>query len=335
MLAAPTSGMTPRMLVAVAGASGRVGRRLLAELGRRRIPAVALLRARSSASKLPRGMPYHLVHFETGWGLSEALRGATHVVNLTGSTDTARGERALREANVAPTSHLLSCSPPTLARFVHVSSIAVYGQHLRQIADERSPRRPDTPYARTKMQGERAALEAARRFPVVVLQPGIIYGPGFEAGFFPMLGLLRAGRLSLIGNGDNHLPLVHVDDVVSGIIRALVANVPSGSVFILCGADHPTQKQALEMAAREMHVPPPMRHISPALARLAAHAHLLSRRLQHRPASVTPDIINQLAADRFFDIERARRALGWRPAISFKAGLKQVLAEFRKTKTDS
>ncbi len=209
------------MLIAVAGASGRLGRRLMAYFKRQRMPALALLRSRASISSLPKGTPYRLVHPETGYGLREALRNVTHIVNASGSIDTTLSERALFEANVATTSHLLSCAPPKLKRLVQISSIAVYGKHPAGIVDEHSPRRPDDAYSRTKLAAERLALDAAHRMPIVVVQPGIIYGPAFTAGFYPMLSGLASGQLAVIGKGNNHLPLVHVDDVVAGIYACL------------------------------------------------------------------------------------------------------------------
>jgi nucleoside-diphosphate-sugar epimerase len=318
------------MLVAVAGASGKVGRRLIAFLHQRHMRVVALVRSRSSASALPKGTLIRLVDLQTGYGLPESLRDVTHLVNLTGKVDVSASERELYEANVVPTSHLLTNAPPKLRRFVHVSSIAVYGKKLRPPIDENSPRAADGPYARTKLEGERQALRHATHLPVVILQPGIIYGPTFEAGFYAMLRQLQKGTARLIGTGTNRLPLVHVDDVVQGIYGALSADVPSGSVFLLTPSESITQAQAFSAAAKLLGVKPPTRHVSPAVAKLAARAHLFVRRLQGQSPSITPEMINQLSSDRFFDSSRARKQLHWRPSISFKTGLKQVLSEYKQ-----
>ncbi len=326
---APSSHPTSsRTLVAVAGASGKVGRRLMAFLRRKRVPAVALLRSRASVSALPSGTPYCLVHFETGWGLSDALKDATHIVNLTGNVDVSAPERELYRANVVPTSHLLTAAPPPLRRFVHVSSIAVYGKHPRLPVDENSPRRPDGPYARTKLEGERQALMHASRFPVTVLQPGIIYGPGFTAGFYPLLRALQRGRATIVGSGNNRMPFIHVDDVVEGLFRALFTDAPSGSVFLLCPHESITQAKAMRSAAKLLHAPPPSRHTSPALAKLAARFYMLLCFLQRKVPTLTDELVSQMSADRYYDARRAHAILRWRPSVSFKMGLAQVISQY-------
>jgi nucleoside-diphosphate-sugar epimerase len=45
--------------------------------------------------------------------------------------------------------------------------------------------------------------------------------------------------------------------------------------------------------------------------------------------SITPSMVLQLSSNRVFDVYRARRFLGWKPAISFKEGLAQVIKEFK------
>ncbi len=320
------------MLVAVAGASGRVGRRLIRYLKSRRIPVVALVRSRASAARLPKNIHYKLVHFDTGWGLSEALKKATHVVNLTGSIDTSLSQKELYDANVVPTSHLLSAVPPTLQRFVHVSSIAVYPKHPRGPVSESHHRAPSDPYGRTKLEGERIALLHAQRLPVTILQPAIIYGPGFTSGFYPVLERLAGAKMAIIGKGDNRFPLVHVDDVVSAIHKALLSDVPSGSAFLIASAQIITQKEALTLAADALGVPAPRAHVPAPLAKAGAVLSTLKARLAGRNPSLGADMVEQICADRVFVPERARRLLGWSARVAHAKGIQQAVQAFMKAK---
>lgn len=326
------------MLIAVSGASGHLGRRVMAYFKRKGWPALALVRSPASLSHLPKGTAHRVVDFSDSSSLREALRGVTHIVNAAGSIDTTQSESQLRAANVEPTRQLLAAAEMPNAsrrsgasvpfkRFVHVSSISVYGKHLPRVCDEHSPRQPDDAYSRTKLEAERLVIKAASQIPVVVLQPGILYGPGFATGFYSTLSKIKNGKMALIGNGDNHVPLVHVDDVASAIGRALFADVKSGSVFLICG-EPITQKQAFAVAAKLLHARPPTQHVSPRLAIFAAWLHVLVRRLQGKRASLTPELIRQLSCDRRYDCSSARRRLGWRPTISFKAGAAQVLSDY-------
>ncbi len=320
------------MLVAVAGASGRVGRRLLSYLKSKGIRAVALVRSRASIARLPKNTPYKLVHFDTGWGLADALKNATHVVNLTGSVDTSLSQKELYDANVVPTSHLLSAAPLSIRRFVHVSSIAVYPKHPRGPVDENHHRAPADPYGRTKLEGERIAIMHAQRLPITILEPAIIYGPGFASGFHAVLERLAKGEMAVIGKGDNRFPLIHVDDVVSAIHQALLSDVPSGSVFIIASAQPLTQTEALTLAADALGVPAPRSHVPASVAKLGAVFSTLKARIRGRESALSTDMVEQICADRVFNPERARRLLGWSARIGHAKGIQQAVQAFMKAK---
>ena len=318
----------PSILVAVAGASGRLGLHVLRKLKARRVRCVALVRSRSAAQKLPPRMPFRLVDYSDVDSLARALADVTHVVNCTGSPDSSLSIHELMAANVLPTRSLLLAAPPHLQRFVHISSISVYGFNPKAGANEFSPRCPDTPYAQSKLAAEKLVLLAAHNRPVVVLQPGMIYGPDFHDGFWPALRQISLGRMRIFGHGRNRLPLVHADDVAEGIFCALRAPVHSGSVFLLVGPEEITQEAAITAAAHEMGVIAPQKRVSLHLARLLSHGHSFVRGLQGRSSALTPDMLRQMSSDRFFDCSRARTLLHWHPSVSFKIGLRQVVSQF-------
>lgn len=335
------------VLVAVAGASGRLGLHVLHKLKARHMRCVALVRSRAAAQKLPKGMRFHLVDYSDVDSLARSLSDVTHIVNCTGSPDSSLSMHELMAANVLPTKALLFAAPPHLQRFVHISSIAVYGWNPKAGGDEFSPRHPDTPYGQSKLAAERLVLAQSHNRPVVVLQPGMIYGPNFHAGFWPALHMIEQGRMKLLGSGSNRLPLVHADDVAGGIICALGAPVHSGSVFLLVSPEEITQEKAMTAAAHEMGVIAPQKRVSLHLARLLLHGRSFMRRLHGRPAqpadapslagyahpasSITPELLRQMSSDRFFDCSRARTLLHWRAAVPFKIGLRQVVSQYESS----
>jgi nucleoside-diphosphate-sugar epimerase len=71
----------------------------------------------------------------------------------------------------------------------------------------------------------------------VALMPGIVYGRGGG-----ILGPLMGARY--IGDGSNHMPLLHVDDLADLYVRALEA--PAGAVYIAAGEGTPTMREVAE-----------------------------------------------------------------------------------------
>lgn len=322
------------MLIAVAGASGRLGQNFLKKLMKKGHKVVVLLRSKSSAKKIPSSANQRYVSYESSdlSDLKKTLADVTHIVNITGSTATYLPENELTKANVDATKKLLEAAPPSLKKFIHISSIAVYGKHFEGIYDENSPKRADGAYAKTKLAGERAVLSYKKNFDVVILQPGMVYGPGFEGGFYPILQKIRDGKMKIIGSGANHIPLVHVDDVSTAILNTLGANVPSGSSFILVTEPQFTQLQLISMAASLFRVTSPTQHTNYGVAKLYYRAKEIYLQFIGKKPSVTLDMIEQLHCDRRFSSKRAAMSIQFKPAVSFKMGIEQVVNAFLKEK---
>src|SRR6185369_11974080 len=108
------------MRVAIVGASGFVGATLLERLLGRGVELRALIHSSGGAWRLSRhGMPLHAFDLLSPDETTRALDGCTHVVNCS------RGSRALMFEGLQ--NLLDACLRLRIERFIHVSSVAVYG----------------------------------------------------------------------------------------------------------------------------------------------------------------------------------------------------------------
>ena len=234
----------------ITGASGRLGREVLKQVPE----AVPLVRK-------PSGLKGEIVTDYSFHDLERMLRNADVVIHLAASRDFLDMEKA-REGNVILTQRLATAIPPT-ARIIFASSISVYGKRLAQIpADEGTATRPDTPYAKTKLQAEKII---ASKPDHVILRIGPMYGPGFEE-YFKVLRMLKEGSMRVLGSGNNHVPFVHAEDVAQAI-RAAISD--GRGVYVLVG-ECLTQNEVYEIAAKELGVEPPRKHVPVPLAALMA-----------------------------------------------------------------
>ena len=212
--------------VVVDGAGGFVGRHValtLAELG---YPVRATDREGTSMPVHPR---IEAVHGDLArMDLGALLAGAPLVVHVAGLFDLAAPERELRAANVElPLRVAEAALAAGVDRFVHVSSVTVYGRPARMPADESTPARPESAYERTKHEGEQALLTLARdrKLPLVVLRPSGIYGPHGRYG----TAVLAASMALAAATGRGHRSLrptarmthVHVGDVARACAAVL------------------------------------------------------------------------------------------------------------------
>ena len=100
--------------------------------------------------------------------------------------------------NVCKYAELIECS-----RIVFSSSIAVYGE-IRVPTDESAGTYPDTGYGISKLCAElihEAWLNTAGSRRLIVVRPGVVYGPGEPGNIMRMIRAIQRGIFVMPGNG--------------------------------------------------------------------------------------------------------------------------------------
>ena len=222
---------TPTILIT--GANGFLGSRLCRTFSSRGFTVIAGVRKNADLTLLD-GIPvvYRYGDITNADTLGEMVVGCDYIIHNAGVVKAnkretffsvnAGGTRAICEAIVR--------AGVTPLRFVQISSLAVSGPSLGRPVKESDPPNPITTYGRSKLEGERIVLEYADKFPVTMIRPTGIYGPGDRE----MFSFFQAGARGLrvyLGNSTRKIQLVHVDDVCEAVYRATTIAVPSGEVF--------------------------------------------------------------------------------------------------------
>jgi UDP-glucose 4-epimerase len=119
-----------------------------------------------------------------------------------------------------------------LRRVVYLSSAEVYGDGPVPFAEDQSPR-PLTAYARAKLAGEAAVTRAcaAREIELVILRPGVVYGPEQRPGMFvpACVRALRLGeRFAVSGDGAQTRDFMAVADLAALVVRAATPGAQVG-----------------------------------------------------------------------------------------------------------
>jgi nucleoside-diphosphate-sugar epimerase len=221
-------------------------------------------------------------------------------------------------------------------RFVLVSSFSVYGVADRPRGsrlDEQTPLEPHPerrdPYAQAKLRQERLFEEyrAAHGVEVVVLRPGVIYGPG-GAAIPSRVGLALPGVFLAIAGG-NTLPLSYVENCADALVMAGREEAAGGRVFNVHDDDLPTSREFLRRYRREVG---PLRTLplpypaTMALAWAIARYHEASR--GQLPAVLTPYRVASTWKGNRFDNARLK-SIGWRPTVPTEEGLRRHFAALR------
>lgn len=302
--------MTERAVL-VTGATGLIGRRLVARLQGEGTPLRAVSRAPERA-----GLPEAVQVF--GWDgrevPAEALRSTRAIVHLAGEPVfggrmTAERKRRIRESRVASTRALvdaLTRLPPAdrPTTFVCASAVGYYGSRGEELLEE-SALPGDGFLAKTCVDWEEAAAGAERAgVRVVSLRIGIVMAA--EGGALaPMRVPFGLGLGARIGDGRQWFPWVHADDVVGLAVAAIQSEPYRGPVNAV--APNPVRNADFTRTlARQLRRPALLR-VPAFLLRLAgpeiAEELLGSRRVVPRVALdrgyafAYPDLAEALAAE--------------------------------------
>lgn len=306
------------MRIAVTGATGFVGSRLVGRLMADGHTVVGLARSPGSAQKLiDRGCKFVQGDLWALPAVRTAVQRCDAVFHLAAEhrIGIRRQERKrMRDTNVLGTECLLDAAiEEGVPRIVHCAGISVLGNTHGLVVDE-THRRPEADpflsYAdETKTLAHRLALaRIGDGAPITIVLPGQIYGPGVRSSVGQQLEAAAAGTLDRLLFPGTGLVLCHVDDIVEGLVRTLASGRP-GEEYVL-GGERTTFGEAVALAARLGGKPTP-RAVSPYLLRALAPFGALGSRLTGLPANLGEVITSCDGVTHWASDEKARRELGY------------------------
>jgi len=304
----------------VTGASGFVGARVVDRLRGAGAPARALTRRRHGAAT-DGSIEWHLGDITRLESLHAALEGCDVVFHC------AWGGEALddaRRVNVEGTWHLMQAAAAAgVRRVVHLSTMAVHGNHLPAVLTEDSPMIIEgDPYGVSKGEGERLALEVGARLglEVVVLRPTLVYGPAAPLWVVSYYERVLREEVALIDGGVGLANLVFVEDLVDAVLAAATAPLAAGAVCLISGERPASWADYLGYFATMCGKPLPP-SVPLWQARLQDRLLFPYRKLTSRTARVRDIDLRLMSQRTTVSIDRARERLGWAPRTPLRAGM--------------
>ena len=268
--------------------------------------------------------------------IAAAVRGVDWVVHAGARVATTGKWEEFAEANIRGTRRVIRAARAAgVQRIVHVSSLGVYDVPRDAVTiTEESPYESETNarghYSRSKLAADRLALwEAAHGAPVVVLRPGLLYGPGKRPPLARQ-SFGKAGFQFILATRKYTLPFSYVDNVADAVLLALRAPDAVGKAFTVVDANVP---QAELAAAYRAAAGERWHAVYLPVGLIAAAAWGVERgcRLARRRPPVTRHQIQRATRRAFYDCSRAEQLLGWRPAVGIQEGLQRTFASLRAT----
>jgi nucleoside-diphosphate-sugar epimerase len=310
------------------GATGFLGGVVARQLREAGHDVRALVRDPGAAQHLTRlGIALHRGDITDRQSMRDPMRGVDGVFHVAGWYKVGpRDYETARAINIEGTRNVLELMRELgIRKGVYTSTLAVNSNTRGRLVDEdyRYSGRHISAYDWSKAEAHRIAdASIAQGLPLVIVQPGLIYGPGDTSGVRTMLRQYLGRKLPMIPKRTAYC-WAHVDDVARGHLLAMERGRP-GRNYFLAGPAH-TIAEALAIAEGITGIPAPKIRLPAAVLRGAAGLARGVESVLRLPPANSSETYRVLAGVTYLGRpDRAERELGWR-ARPLREGLAETL----------
>jgi len=321
------------MRALVTGASGFIGSHLVERLLAEGAQVKCLVRRHSNLRWL-KNLPVILSpgDFQDPASLARAVRDVEEVYHVAGATRAARRAEYFRANHQATVNLLRACRDhgPPGQKFIFISSLAAAGPSAGEPLAEDTPSRPVSAYGASKLLAEQAVLNFSRQRSATIIRPPVVYGPRDQEALLLFRSVQRGFHI-IPGRGAQRLSLVHIQDLVAGILLASRRAQGRGEIYYLSGEQDCDWQdlgeclgRVLGRRVRTLYAPGWMIH----LAGLAGAA---ISQLSRTPALWNLDKVKEIRQTYWLcSCRKARMELGFQPVMDLSEGLTATAAWYRR-----
>lgn len=332
--------------VLVTGASGFIGRHLVRRLVELGYQVSCLVRATSHIDELRSAGAQLITGDITDRGsIGRAIEAsnADIVFHLAGLTKAIRTDDFQR-VNAGGVESVADACADSINKpvLVVVSSLAAAGPCTAgKQRVESAVATPVSAYGRSKLAGEQAAARYAGVVPISIVRPPIVFGDGDRSMLEIFRPIARWGIHTVPGRGERRLSLIHVADLVEGLLlvaekgERLHQNGSQGQgIYFMAADDYPRYVELGQVIATALgkkratvvHLPEP-------LVKLAGLCGDAMTWIRQRPAWLNSDkMAEALAGSWMCSSEKANTQLGWYPATALAERLHETAQWYRQAR---
>jgi nucleoside-diphosphate-sugar epimerase len=216
-------------------------------------------------------------------------------------------------------------------RLVHCSTVGVLGHVAEPPGTEESPYNPGDMYQRTKLEGEKIAMEYFRsgKMRGVVIRPAMIYGPG-DTRNLKLFKMIAKGVFFYVGKGDCSVHFVDVRDLVRAFHLAMTKEDLNAEVYIIPGRRAVPLTEMVALVADKLGVKRPRLHVPvKPMQWLGSLCEAVCR-----PVGIEPPLyrrrVDFFTKNRHFDGSKAERDLGYRASATFEEEVREIIDWYKK-----
>jgi len=317
------------MIVTITGANGFIGWHLVKDqLARgRKVRAVDISDSKLKELSGNPGLEIIKCDIRDGKKMQGIAKGTDVLFHLASAhLDVSLSDEVYRDVNIRALGALVeSAHKAGVGKFVHCSSVGVFGEIHNPPADEASPCFPELVYEKTKLMGEEVVLNYHRKtgFPLTVVRPVWVYGPGCHRTE-KLIRSIHKGRFPIIGDGETMRHCIFIEDMVEAFECCAQRGEAIGEVFIIGDESAVSINTLVRAIAKIGNVAPPKLYLPLFLMKPLAAACERIFSLMGRVPPISSRSLKFFTNNTSFKVAKAKDLLGFTAKYGLQQGLQKT-----------
>jgi len=217
-----------------------------------------------------------------------------------------------------------------VSRVIHCSTVGVIEPKQDVPSTEEDPYSPADMYQRSKMDGEKIALEFYQSGTIsgVVIRPAMIYGPGDDRTL-KMFKMISKGQFFYVGKGDKLVHWIDVRDLAKAFLLAMQHEECNAEIYIISGKKPVALKAMANLIAEKLSTKRPWLHLP------VVPMQLLGDLCEAvcTPLKINPPIFRRrvdfYTKSRNFDGSKAKAQLNFEASQDFSKELDDIIESYK------
>lgn len=253
------------------------------------------------------------------------------------------GYDSYHQANVVGTQNVLdACRAHGIGKLVYTSTPSVTHRATHPVEGLGADEVPygenfQAPYATTKAIAEKAVLAANdANLAAVALRPRLIWGPGDQQILPRLVERAKAGRLRIVGDGNNKVDTTYIDNAAQAHFDAFDHLAPgaacAGKAYFISNGEPWPMRELLNALLAAAGAPRVDKTLSfHAAYRIGAVCETLWKALPLKgEPPMTRFLAEQLSTAHWYSMEPARRDFGYVPRIGIQEGMRRLAESLQR-----
>jgi len=188
-------------------------------------------------------------------------------------------------------------------------------------------------YSSSKGLAEQYLLQQHQnnQFPVVIIRPGSVFGPGATTWCLRPLQAIQQDRIALINHGTGIFLHTYIENLLDGLLSIPTTPHLEGEIIEITDGDNTTTwKTYFNDLAALAGKPPITRNITKTTAQLISHSMMIRYYLFNKTPLLTPTAVHLFTNHRTVSIEKASKLLGYSPVVHYAEAMKHIAQWLQK-----